>query len=70
MRSVGTPCASRASIVVRIMISGPQTNAVVRSGRSSARATSLATKPTGPGQSCPAVSTVTSTSIARRHSSS
>jgi len=32
------------------MISGPQTNAVVRPGRSSTRATSLATKPTGPGR--------------------
>ena len=47
---LGRDAARRASASTakRIMISGPQTKAVVASGRSAARATSFATKPTRP----------------------
>ena len=64
--SAGTPRCASACAVSFIMISGPQTNAVVFAGSNRQSGRRVVTTPTSPYQSRPAASTVVWIRISRR----
>src|SRR6266542_866613 len=72
MFAAGMPLPSNTFALKRIIGSGPQRNAIVRSGSTGTRASGSVTKPTGPDQPSAGTSTVCSTSRSGRavHSAS